>query len=288
MPIQFDSFDQQKVDNIKTLLDSQVGKGKPKSYEIHVDGIKAVSRTEDPNDFYKYEDYMTDRTNSIKFILFGSNNSPRNEQYVYALKAKNPAEALEIGLNGFASKSYSNDEIKEMIAKRQKQSVDAEELELLRTKLTALNTDLEEKQKYIGQLEDGIEKAKANGNKIGGVHIGEIVSVALEGIVRRNAPLIAKIPGLEGLAGFMEQNNPTPSQQQPDSEFSFKRKDSPTSSPILTEQEKQFLALFNEIHRHFTEDEMAQIIEILESLAKDKTQIIPVVQLLQEGPDNVN
>src|SRR3954466_10428259 len=81
MPIQFDKFDQQKVDNLKTHLDSSAKKGTPKTYEIHVDGVKAVMKTDDPNEFYNYEAYMKEDTNEIKVIIYGSNNSPRNDQY---------------------------------------------------------------------------------------------------------------------------------------------------------------------------------------------------------------
>src|SRR5690349_17713742 len=109
MPITFHKFDQQKIDNLHKHLEYLVAKGTPKSYEIIVDGSKAVGKTEDPSDFYKYEDYMTGDTNEIKIIIHGFNKSPRNDQSVFAVKARTEKEALEMGLDGVASRAYTSE-----------------------------------------------------------------------------------------------------------------------------------------------------------------------------------
>ena len=69
MPIQFDKFDQQKVDRLKSHLEAQAKRSSAKFYEIYVDGLKAVQKTDDPNDFEGYEDYMTAETKEIKIVL---------------------------------------------------------------------------------------------------------------------------------------------------------------------------------------------------------------------------
>src|SRR4051812_34250329 len=107
MPIKFDSYDQLQIDSLKTVLDSNVELGRPKSYEIHVDQTKAVSKTTDVNQFYKYEDFMTPSTCSVRFVFFCPNNSPRNDQYVFVLKANSPQDALNKGLDGVVHQVFN-------------------------------------------------------------------------------------------------------------------------------------------------------------------------------------
>jgi hypothetical protein len=279
MPIQFHKFDQQKIDNIKTTLDSFATKGEPRTYEIAVDGIKAVIKTEDPNEFYKYEDYMTENTSEIRIKVY-SGSSPRNDQYSFAMKAKTEKEALDHGLDGFSSKSYSESEVKEMAAQRQKQNAELEELALLRLKVVEQEAKIKENLDLVATMQKIIDKAKENGNKIGGVHLGDLLSMALEGFVKRNAPAIAKATGFEGFAGAFSNEGNT-EQSQENNEASFKKKQS-SNETNLSEHEKEFIILFHELEKVFNQDEMLQVISVLQMLSKDKSQLTPVVQLLEE------
>lgn len=285
MPIQFDKFDQQKVDRLKTHLEAMASKGQPKFYEIFVDSLKAVQKTDEPSEFDGYEDYMTAETNQIKIVIYCSGASPRNDQYVFSMKAQNQAEALDLGLNGMEFRTFTKGDLATLRNNRDKKSLETQEILSLKKEIGELNTELDEKEVYIAQLERGIETAKTNGNKIGGIHLGEIVSVALEGIVRRNTHLIAQVPALNGIAGIIDRDTEKTIEQseQPEGEASFKKKEQTTSAPILTDQEKEFLKLFKEIQKHFTEEQMQQVIDILESLSQNKAQIRPVLELLLES-----
>jgi len=283
MPKQFDVFDQQKVNNLKTHLDTMAAKGKAKFYEIYVDSLKAVPKTDEADEFETYEDYLTANTNEIRIVIYYSDASPRNEQYVFSMKAKSPEEALDLGLNGVAFRSYSSKDLIQMRQQKDRKTAETMEIQGLKRHIGELNGEIEEKDEYIERLESGIEQAKANGNKIGNMHIGDIVSVALEGLVRRNTHLIAQVPVLNGLAGIIERDNTQPFQpiiQQPETEVTFKKKEQP--APALTEEDQQCLALIKNIQNHFTPDEFTKVIDVLDALSKDKTQITPVMELLTE------
>lgn len=283
MPIQFDKFDQQKVDNIFNHLEASAKKGTPKPYEVHVDGVKAVMKTEDPSEFYNYEAYMKENTDQVKFIIYGSNNSPRNDQYAFSMKAQTQNEALEFGLDGFATKAYSQNDIKEMVARRQKQLEEQEELERLRLKVKEQEKQLEENKITLETMQKIIDKAKENGNKINGYHMGDLLSVAIEGLLRRNAQSIADVTGLDGFAQVFsgkEGNAP----QDENEGATFKRKGASESSQP-SEHEKNIVAFFSELEKIFTPAEMDQIIGVLETLAKDKTKLASVVELLGESQD---
>src|SRR5690349_5580090 len=111
MPIQFDFFDQQKVDRLKNHLVAMAAKQNPKFYEIFVDSLTAVPKTDEPNEFEGYEDYMSPDTKEIKIKIYNSGSSPRNDQYVFSLKAKDREEALREGVNGLPAKSYSRNSL---------------------------------------------------------------------------------------------------------------------------------------------------------------------------------
>jgi hypothetical protein len=259
-------------------------KGHDKFYEIFVDSLKAVQKTDEPSEFDGYEDYMTAGTNQIKIVIYCSGVSPRNDQYVFAMKAQNQEEALDLGLNGVEFRTFTKSDLTQLRNNRDKKAIETQEIQALRKEIAELNNELEEKEAYIEQLEKGIETAKANGNKIGGMHIGEIVSVALEGIVRRNTHLIAQVPALNGLAGIIDKDTEKAGElaEPTETEASFKKKEQGSGATQLTEQEKEFLRLFKEIQKHFTEEEMQQVIDILEALSKDKEQIQIILDLLQE------
>jgi len=284
MPIQFDKFDQQKVDRLKSHLESMADKGTPKFYEIFVDGLKAVQKTDDPKQFEGYEDYMRADTNEIKIVIYCSGASPRNDQYVFAMKAKSNEEALDLGLNGIVMKSFSHNDLKKLKFQRDQKVALNSEVKELNEEIDGLYKELDEKNAYIETLEKAVLEAKANGNKIGGIHAGEVLSVALNGLLKQHAPAIEKLSGMDGLAGLLQQDNSTPveNKSQAEGEVTVIKKKQTESTPELTDQEKSFLALFREIQKHFSQLEMDQIIEIIEILSKDKNQINIILDLLSE------
>jgi len=284
MPIQFDKFDQQKVDRIKTHLETQAAKGSAKFFEIYVDSLKAVQKTDEPKEFDGYENYMTSGTNEIKIVIYNSGVSPRNDQYVFSLKAKNSQEALENGLDGISFKSLSKGELLELKQKRETQLLENQEINNLKEEIDGLNAELDEKVEYIAQLERGLDVAKANGGKIGGLKVSDLLTEALDGFVRKNTSLIAQIPGLDGFATLIDKDTAirqNPQAPEPESEVSFKKKAATTESP-LTESEKQLLALIKEMQKEFNEDELTKVIEILDRLTRAKDKIPTVLELLTD------
>lgn len=284
MPIQFDNFDQNKIDRLKNHLSAMAGKGQPKHYEIYVDSLKAVPKTDEVTDFESYEDYMNADTEQVKIIIYNSASTPRNDQFVFLVKARNREEATDLGLSGMPLKKFSRTSVNEWREGQKFKGEQHQEISRLKSDVRELKDELKEKEDYIYELEDLVEKAKRNGNKIGGVHLGDVLSVAMEGIVRRNTHLISKVPGASGLAGIIDQDNLRLEKESPttETEVSFKKKDS-LPSPVLSEQEQAFNNLFKELEKHFSENEMGLVMEVLDAFCKDKSQLQPVLELLQDN-----
>lgn len=289
MPIQFDNFDQNKIDRLKNHLTAMANKGQAKHYEVFVDALKAVPKTDEVSDFESYEDYLNADTEQIKIIIYNSASSPRNDQFVFLMKARNREEATDLGLSGLPIKKFSQSSISEWREEKKHKGEQYYEINRLKSELRDVKDELKEKEDYIDELEDLVEKARKNGNKIGGIHLGDVLSVAMEGIVRRNTHLISKVPGATGLAGIIEQDNlrlEKGQQTEPESEVSFKKKET-AYHPELTEQEKAFNQLFKELEKQFSENEMGLIMEVLDAFCKDKTQLQPVLELLQENQQSI-
>ena len=281
MPIQFDKFDQNKVNSLKNHLKMMAEKEKAKFYEIYVDNLKAVPKTDEPAEFDSFEDYLTADSEQVKIVIYNSFSSPRNDQYVFLLKARSRDEATTLGLSGLPGKVFTKSSANDWRDSVNKKNAEQFEIQALKKEISELNEEIEEKDEQINQLATLVETAKANNNKLGGVHLGDIMSVALEGLVRRNTHLLSQIPAVSGLAGIIEKDNERIGNQPPqvDSHASFKRKDS--NSQQLNNQQKEFMALFDELQKHFVDAEMGQVMEILDVLSRDKTKLQPVQEFLQ-------
>lgn len=288
MPIQFDKYDQQKIDRLKNHLVLMAEKQKPKFYEIYVDTLKAVPKTDEPRDFDAYEDYMSADTAQVKIVIYNSGASPRNDQYVFSMDARNREEAVMQGLNGLPTKTYSRNSLFELKADYDRKAEVSREVMRLKQEIEELNNELDEKCDYIKELEEEIDEARANGNKIGGVHLGDVLSVALEGMVRRNTHLLAKMPAAKGLAGIIEEDNRKQAlgntKPEPETEASFKRKDENENAGAnpLSAQEKEFIRIFHELQKYFNNEELTQVMGILDYLCRDKTHLNSIVDLLNE------
>ena len=70
MPITHDNYDQLKIDKLKHYLEDMTAKGHAKPYEIFVDSLKVVPKTEDPKEFDNYEYYMNDDTEKIRIQIY--------------------------------------------------------------------------------------------------------------------------------------------------------------------------------------------------------------------------
>jgi hypothetical protein len=81
------------------------------------------------------------------------------------------------------------------------------EMNRLREELETTKQELEETEEYAEKLEKEIQSFKENKFKLGNINIGELASVAMEGMIRRNPQFLTKLPGGEALAGIIVQDN---------------------------------------------------------------------------------
>jgi hypothetical protein len=270
MPVTNDSYDQLKIDKLKHFLEAQAERGGAKPFEIFVDNLKVVSKTEDPKEFDSYEFYMNEDTEKVRILIYNSNLSPRNDQYCFLVQ-KNVGGSKS--LNGLGE---IENIVQEKLAARDREH----EMNRLREELETAKQELEETEEYAEKLEKEIEHLKENKFKLGNINIGELASVALEGIVRRNPQMLTKLPGGEALAGIIEQDNRDKERviaqpSTPEPQVSFEK-----ASSEITDEEKRHLAYLRKLEQSFNKEQAEMFNSVLGAMVEEPSIIPTLVEFI--------
>lgn len=273
-----------KINLLHQVLQSDADEGRPREYDIVVDDLKVVRRTTDPDKFFLHEDFVSGETKTVIITIY-EGTSKRNTRYIFELK-----EGEE---GGKATLSGIENAMNEKLLQQRK----AWEYEQLQKELEELKEEMDEQEAYVEKLEGLLQEEK--GKKISlKDNWGEVMSVALEGMVRRNSHLLGGIPMIgQGLAGVIDQDNKRLEETALNSpkaveerKVSFKRvvEDDETkaaNNPAISKEDQETLAYFQSLRQAFSESELLQVLDIISSLSQDKESIATVVDLLGSGED---
>ncbi len=266
MPYINEKYSEQKIDNLYNYLQNSKEQGEAEDYEIFVDAFKVVKRTNDLARFESYSHFLQPETKTLTIIIYDG-TSPRNTKHVFTIKEDNTN-----GLSGM--------DVDSRIEEKLRSEKERWETDLLKKENEKLKTDLAEAEAYIEELEENADKAKDKKFRMGDVNVGEFASVVLEGFVRRNPQLLAKLPGGEALAGVIEQDNDEREKalldKSPEPEVSFKK------SGSATEEEKSYLDFIKSLKDKFDHEQMTNVMLILDALAKNPKDIDLTIQYLSD------
>lgn len=289
-----EKYDLVKIERLKHFLESAYEKGKPKFYEVFVDNLKAVDKTSDPEVFDEYLVYMGEDTRMVKILIYTSTeNCPRNDKFIFTVTSpeKERDERRKQELSGI--------EIEEKIHSVVQQEREKMNTELLKKEIAQLKEELEESDTYIEQLEKKLEETR-NTKVTAKENLGEVFSLALENMIRRNTHLLGGIPLVgQGLAGVVEQDNKRLEEAVSNSpraieerQVTFKKmydSEKPTSGNTISKEDHETLDYFNSLRQAFTETELLQVLEIISTLSYTKECIPAVLDLLkEEGEETEN
>lgn len=305
MPVQFDTYQPSKLESLRKHLELCAEKNEAKPYEIFVDSIKAVGRTTNVEEFDNYENYLSSDNNNIKVIIYYKANSPRNECYHFSLHARNSKEALEEGLSSLPPKQLNKKMMEKMVEERQTQAFENEMIKKLNQKIEELNqlnntmlTKLEEKDKEITRLYNALEIAEANRNTFRGMDMGKLLATAGETFIRNNTAMLKKVPGLGGIAEFIDkdtvdkygqkqpESNATTNASESESLFKKRASEGEVKNEEQDEVVKNFQRFFQHLQQHFSAEEMDKALEILDLLSMHKEKIPITLDLLSEKKQN--
>jgi hypothetical protein len=273
-----EKYDVAKIEQLKMFLEQNTERGKPRYYEIFVDNLRVIEKTNDVAEFDNFQNFMNEDTSLIKILLYSSNGeSPKNDKFIYRVKEED-SKSKEQGLSGV--------EVTERIQTALQMEKEKWDNNLTKKELEEAEERIEELEKYSEQLEAKIIELKQNQNKLGGIHLGEIAGVALEALLRNNTQLLSKYPLTKGLAGVIEQDNKQKTNFESNSTGSSTADSEVSFSEVneTNEAEKELSKMLREIMLAFSgEGEFSNVMTILTEMAGNKPLIQSTLQFIQNN-----
>lgn len=260
-----EKYEQKKIDNLQEYLRLYHQKGQPIDFEILIDGFKAVRRTSDPDMFSMFENFVNADTRSIEVLLFtGASNN--NEKRIFYFGEDQQKE--KEGLSGVDVKNMVDEEVQKKLLAKEHEDL-KEENSNLKKHIADLESEVDELEKHNAKLE--LKQSPLNN------FLGDIGSSLVESFIKRNPKLMSSIPGGETLAGLIQQDNGSETQNDSsqESEVSFKPKGN--SGCSMGEEDQAAIQFVNQLKAQFTKDEFDNVLLILQTLADDKSKISLII-----------
>ncbi|MFZ5552494.1 MAG: hypothetical protein ACOZCO_05205 [Bacteroidota bacterium] len=254
-------FKDNTLEKIKRILEVWDEKGTPRFYSVQVDGEPIVSRTNNPGEFDNVKAFIFHNTEQIRVAYYRGNETEPSEEAIYTIARE---KEKSNGLSGV--------EIDERIA----QALDAErrkwEHEQLKKELSDTKKELNEAEDHIDNLESLVEELKSSKNKLGNVHVGEVVSVMVESFLKRNVDKIKRLPGGSTLAGILADGG--------EGENKEPQKETEATYEKVEDEEDTW---WSDVQKAFNEKELEYIQAIVTILAHEKNKIQDVFSIIQPG-----
>jgi hypothetical protein len=276
MGIVKEKYTEQRINQLHQLLLNDNEKQKSRDYDIKVDDLKVVQRTNDVDNFFKHEDFIDYTTKSVTINLYDGCSRRCTRYQLYFGEALQQNSVTLAGIENA---------VQEKLDARQKQL----DYENLVKSNTDLKEQLSEAEDYIEQLENNLNSEKEKKLNIKD-NIGDFAAKALEGLLRNNVHWFTNVPALNGISDAIKQDNQvlqnqandvtTTTEAEPTVTFT-KKKDVVEQEIVATETEKQILEYIKIIQQKFSTAEVEKVLDILEILAEEKENIDIVYELLE-------
>lgn len=275
-------YSEEQMELLKTILKNAAKKSTPKFYEILVDTLKAVEKTNDVEEFDSYLNFINTSSRQVEVRFFYSQHSPKYEKHLLFISntPPPPIETKSVELSGVEIQNRITETI---TAEREKWERDAEQKEL-KKELKEKEDTIKENEKYIGELEQTVIELRQQRNTFKGIHLGEIAGAGFEYLLRNNAKLLEKYPLTKGLAGIIAQSNEEQKAQlhapTENAEVQFSSND---HAATISEEDQQHVAFLKQLQGVFKEEEIKDLFAIIDVFSKDHSQLKTVKELLQNN-----
>lgn len=263
-------FNEGQIALIKKALANRAEKGKPADYEIRVNQMPVVQRTNDIEKFDGYKEFYSEITTDEVSILIYEGQSRNNTHHLFIRQEKPSQEQQWHPYSKLSPEEVILERISHEKRLWEYQHVQQENLSL-KKEIEKLKNGKEDLKDTIGDLEDKIRSGDRNW--------GKVISFGFEAMVKRNIPLIAKIPGMEGIAEYL-QNEINEQQTQYAKPNQKVRVESPAQ--VETKPASDNTGLHELLAKEFDKEKLKTISEILVMLAKKPKAIEATKTFLQK------
>ena len=255
-------YSEEEMELFKNILANAVKKGTPKTFEMVVDGMTVVEKTNDLEEFDTHLDFIQAATKLVEVRVFYSPKSPKFKRYLFYFGTI-PTVEKSSTLNGV---EIQNQILQGIQAEREKW-----EKEKLREKLQEAEENEEELQEYIEKLQAEITQLRQH----------QTEQSAHKGYLELAGTLASAFGkgGKEGLAGLFgndKNEKATPTPNVAESSFS-------EAQESISETDKQYLLFLKSLEGKFEFDNWDAAMRILHLLSKNQHQIPIVLDLLKQN-----
>ena len=272
-----------KLSQFKMWLHDMVDKGEGKYFEVYVDDVKVVPRTNKIESLDDHKVYLEDTTETVKVFIYNTENSNRYQQFTFFIEKKKAIEnavQVQTPLQGLSGIELENRINQSLAQERERWQTD-----LLKRDFETCKKELQDAEEYIDDLEKQLSHYKSKKLHLGDVNLGEVASIVLEGMVKRNPHWVAKLPGGDALAGLIaKEATENTTAEVIENEVMFKKKSA--SDDKVSDETKAQLELLKQLESHFDQKQLDKIMLILQSFAEEPKNIETVFELLEIKKEN--
>lgn len=289
MSIVKEKYSSNRINLLHQMLLNDKEQGNPRDYDIKVDELKVVQRTNDPERFFVHEEFVQPETACIAINIYDGNSRRCTKYQLYfgEIQFNTGAPSLS-GIESTIKEKISNERTQWEYAQMKK------EKDALEQKLDEAEEYAEELQEKLSTLHQEYDTLKSKRVGLAEMNTGKLLGFATDYLVKNNPSITRKIPLLSGLSGLLAGDN---SESDPldgvgnKNELlataSFKKID-PNSSPQFDPDTTHKLAFFKEMEDAFTVPQLEKVIQVIQGLAEKPDQLDVIHGLLHDGSANNN
>lgn len=276
-----------KLSQFKMWLHDMADKNEGKYIEVYVDDVKVVPRTNKIESLDDHKVYLDDTTETIKVFTYNTENSNRYQQFTFVIEKKkvNEQQVQNQNVQTPQVQGLSGIELENRINQSLAQERERWQTDLLKRDFDTCKKELQDAEEYIDDLEKQLSVYKSKKLHLGDVNLGEVASIVLEGMVKRNPHWVAKLPGGDALAGLIaKEATENGTAEVIENEVVFKKK-----TPVeegMSEEMKAQLGFLKQLESHFSQEQLDKIMLILQSFVETPKNIETVFELLEIKTEN--
>ena len=277
-----EKYDPVKLERLKYFLEANAERGKPKYFEIFVDNLKAVDKNNDPACFDDYTMYLNEDSKMVKVLIYTTTEScPRNDKFIYNIVN----ETEENKKNEKQNQELSGIELQNRIDSAINNERERNQNEQLKKELETVKAELVQAEEYIESLEVDLTTERTKKHSWKELNLGNVASIAIEEVVKRNPDWMKKVPLLGALSGLAdaESSSIDKTGATENGNASFKKKADEQPSGEINEAQFEF---FRQMEETFSEEQLQKVMEINTAMLQDDSLVDTVYELIYDNPEN--
>lgn len=266
-----EKYNPARIERIRNLLEAAAEKGRPRYFEIFVDELKVVEKTDDLECFDEYKIYMDEHTRVLKIQIYTSTeNSPRNDKFIFALPDPLKDNKTQ-ELSGLEVESKISNAI-EKERTRNETIMLQREVELLKQRLADADDQIDTLQEQLDKTEKDFEVLRNKKVSLSEMNSGRLLGFATDFFVKNYPGISSKLPIISTLSGFLTDGDTAQPQQdnaaQPPAEgcATFTPKKQTPQTPPTDSETLAKLSFFSDMEAAFDDVGLKKVLEIVRAL----------------------